>query len=243
MDKNNDIQQEAIDERIDSFIRGTMPEEEETAFKQEIQADPELRAQVLATISLIKGIRTQEAEKEKNIIDKNVRDKVVQATNFNPYISAPQASQVHYSGARSIMLWACSIAALFVIFFGVYKEKRYRDLSAIVSPYYSEYSMSDYSRGDLDSVSVAHLYTLFNNIKEQRNVSEIIKELEPIYVLLDSDFTYSAYANDISLNLALAYIKDDQIDKAITILEKLKEDNPETPIAAKATELLKKLLD
>ena len=139
------------------------------------------------------------------------------------------------------MLWACSIAALFVIIFGVYKEKRYRDLSAIVSPYYSEYSMSDYSRGDLDSLSVTHLYTLFNNIKEQRNVSDIIKELEPIYASLDSEFTYSAYANDIAFNLALAYIKDNQIDKAIPVLEKLKEDNPETPIAVKATELLKKL--
>lgn len=218
MDKYNDIQQEAIDERIDSFIRGTMTEEEETAFKQEIQADPELRAQVLATISLIKGIRTQEAKKEKELIQKQTKNRT-----------------------RSIMLWACSIAALFVIFFGVYKEKRYRDLSAIVSPYYSEYSMSDYSRGDLDSVSVAHLYTLFNNIKEQRNVSDIIKELEPIYASLDSDFTYSTYANDIALNLALAYIKDNQIDKAIPVLEKLKEDNPDTPIAVKATELLKEL--
>ena len=140
------------------------------------------------------------------------------------------------------MLLSCSIAALFVIFFGVYKEKRYQDLSAIVSPHYSEYNMSEYSRGDdIDSVTVAHLYTLFNNIKEQRNVNDIIEELEPIYASLDSDFTYSAYANDIALNLALAYIKNDQIDKAISILEKLKEDNPETPIAAKANELLKKL--
>lgn len=219
MDKYNEIQQEAIDERIDSFIRGTMSEEEEAAFKEEIKADPELRAQVLATVSLIKGIRTQEAEKEKVLIQKNTKNK-----------------------ARSIMLWACSIAALFVIFFGVYKEKRYRDLSTIVSPYYSEYSVSEYSRGDdIDSVTVAHLYTLFNNIKEQRNVSDIIEELEPIYTSLDSDFTYSSYANDIALNLALAYIKDDQVDKAIPILEKLKEDNPDTPIAAMANELLKKL--
>ena len=139
------------------------------------------------------------------------------------------------------MLWACSIAAMFVIIFGVYKEKRYRDLSAIVSPYYSEYSMSEYSRGDIDSVTVAHLYTLFNNIKEQRNVSDIIKELEPIYASLDSDFAYSAYANDIALNLALAYIKDDQINKAIPVLEKLEKDNPDTPIAAKAHEILMKL--
>ena len=139
------------------------------------------------------------------------------------------------------MLWACSIAAIFVIIFGVYKEKRYRDLSAIVSPYYSEYSMSDYSRGDVDSITVAHLYTLFNNIKEQRNVSDIIEELEPIYLTLDSDFTYSAYANDIAWNLALAYIKDDQIDKAIPVLEKLEADNPDMPIAVKAIALIKKL--
>lgn len=219
MDKYNDIQQEAIDERIDSFIRGTMTEEEETAFKEEIKADPELRAQVLATVSLIKGIRTQEAEKEKILIQKNTKNR-----------------------ARSIMLWACSIAALFVILFGIYKEKRYRDLSAIVSPYYSEYSMSEYSRGDdVDSVTVAHLYTLFNNIKEQRNVSDIIEELEPIYASIDSDLTYHYYANDIALNLALAYIKDDQIDKAIPVLKKLEEDNPDTSIAVNAQKILKKL--
>ena len=218
MDKENDILQEAIDERIDSFIRGTMTAEEESAFKQEIQADPELRAQVLATVSLIKGIRNQEAEKEKILIGQHTKNK-----------------------ARSVMLWACSIAALFVIFFGVYKEKRYRDLSAIVSPYYSEYSMSDYSRGDLDSATVAHLYTLFNNIKEQRNVSDIIEELESIYASLDSDFSYNILANDIAFNLALAYIKDDQIDKAIPILEKLADDNPDTPIALKAQEIVNRL--
>ena len=134
MDKYNDIQQEAIDERIDSFIRSTMTEEEEAAFKQEIQEDPELRAQVLATISLIKGIRTQEAEKENVILDNNVRVEVARGTMSLP--SQGPVSQVPSNRLR-IVLWACSIAALFVIFFGVYIEKRYRDLSAIVSPYYS----------------------------------------------------------------------------------------------------------
>ena len=98
--------------------------------------------------------------------------------------------------------------------------------------------MSDYARGDIDSTKVANLYTLFNNIQKQRHVSSIIAELEPIYTSLGHDFTYSAYANDIALNLALAYIKDDQTDKAIPILEKLEKDNPDTPIATKAGELL-----
>lgn len=219
MDKNNDILQQTIDDRIDAFIRGMMTEEEEVAFKQEIQSDPELRAQVLATVSLIKGIRTQNAEKEKTIIQNNTKNRV-----------------------RTLLWWATSIAAVFAIFFGYSKDKRYNELSAIVSPYYTEYSMSEYSRGDIDSVKVAHLYILFNNIRDLRDMSTIIDTLEPIYANLDSDFTYSAYANDIALNLALAYIKDDQTDKAIPILEKLEKDNPDTPIAAKAQEILKELM-
>lgn len=218
MDKNNDILQQAIDDRIDAFIRGMMTEEEEAAFKQEILADPDLRAHVLATVSLIKGIRTQNAEKERTLIQPQQNNKV-----------------------RTLLWWATSIAAVFAIFFGYSKDQRYNELSGIVSPYCNEYSMSEYARGDLDSTTVANLYTLFNNIREQRNMSTIIETLEPIYANLESDFTYSAYANDIALNLALAYIKDDQTDKAIPILEKLEKDNPDTPIAANAKEIIKKI--
>lgn len=218
MDKNNDIIQQALDDRIDAFIRGMMTEEEEAAFKQEIQDDPGLRAHVLATVSLIKGIRTQNAEKERTLIQPQQNNKV-----------------------RTLVWWATSIAAVFAIFFGYSKDKRYNELSALVSPYYTEYSMDDYARGDIDSTKVANLYTLFNNIQNQRHVSSIIAELEPIYTSLEHDFTYSAYANDIALNLALAYIKDDQADKAIPILDKLEKDNPDTPIAAKAQKILKEI--
>ena len=58
MDKNNDITQEAIDTRIESFLRGEMTSEEEAAFKQEIQADPELRAHVRSTARLRAGERS-----------------------------------------------------------------------------------------------------------------------------------------------------------------------------------------
>ena len=218
MDKNNDILHESIDKRIDAFIRGLMTEEEELVFKQEIQADPELRAQVMATISMIRGIREQGSAHDKAIISKYDNSRI-----------------------RSVLAWACSIAAVIAIFFGYSKDKRFDELSGIVSPYYSEYSMSEYSRGDVDSATVAHLYTLFNNIKEQRNVTKVIEELEPIYASLNKSFTYNAYANDIAWNLALAYIKNDQIDKAIIILKKLETDNPDTPIAVKANELKEKL--
>ena len=214
MDKDNEILQQAIDDRIDAFIRGEMTEDEETAFKQEIKTYPELRTHVLATVSLIKGIREQNAKIEKELIQQNTKNRV-----------------------RTLVWWATSIAAVFAIIFGYSIDKRHQELANLVSPYYMQYDVSELSRGETDSVIVYNLYTLFN----EKNASKIIKELEPIYPTLETNDTYYLYANDIAWNLALAYIKDDQIDKAIPILEKLEKDNPNTPIAAKAKELKNKM--
>ena len=221
MDKNDDILMDGIDERIEAFLRGEMTAEEEAIFKQEIRQNPELRSRAMAMTSLIKGLQDKNSARETTIIKENTTK----------------------SRVRPLLYWACSVAAVFAIVFGVYKDHRYRMLEATVSPYYMEYDMSDVSRGDLDSAKVAHLYGLFHQIQENRSVSDIIKELEPINESHDDDFTYNAYANDIAWNLALAYVKDDQIDKAISILQKLKADNPDTPIYNKADELIKKLQD
>ena len=219
MDKNDDILMDGIDERIEAFLRGEMTAEEEAVFKQKIKSNPELRNRAMAMASLIKGLEEQNATKEATIIKKEFTKLRV----------------------RPILWWVCSVAAVFAIFFGIYKDRRYRMLDATVSPYYTEYSMSEISRGDIDSALVAHLYGLFTQIQDNRNVSGIIKELESICNSLDNDFTYNAYANDIEWNLALAYVKRDKIDKAITILQKLKADNPDTPIYNKTDELIKKL--
>lgn len=221
MDKNNDILMDGIDERIEAFLRGEMSAEEEAAFKQEIRQNPELCSRAMEMTSLIKVLKDQNSAREATITKEDTTK----------------------SKVRPLLWWACSVAAVFAIFFSIYKDQRYRMLDATVSPYYTEYDMSEVSRGDVDSATIAHLYGLFSEIREQRSVVNIIKELEPIYNSLDDDFTYNAYANDISWNLALAYVKDDQIDKAITILQKLKADNPDTPIYSKADELIKKLQD
>ena len=221
MDKNDEILMDGIDERIEAFLRGEMTAEEEAAFKQEIRQNPELRSRVMAMTSLIKGMQEQNSAREAAIIKENTAK----------------------SKVRPLLYWACSVAAVLVIAFGIYKDHRYRMLDATISPYYTEYDMSDVSRGDLDTVTISHLYDLFIQIQVNRSVSDIIKELEPIYNSLNENFTYNAYANDIAWNLALAYVKDDQIDKAINILQKLKADNPDTPIYNKVNELIKKLQD
>lgn len=242
MDKNDDILMDGIDERIEAFLRGDMTAEEEVAFKKEIRENPVLRNRSKTMVSLIRGIQKKHGEEEETIISKNEANySEVQACQTISVLEDSPASRNYKKS--SILLWACSVAAIFVVSFGIYKEYRFRMLNSTVSPYYTEYDMSDISRGDVDSTSVAHLYNLFIQIQEKRNMSALIKELEPIYHSLDDDFTYNAYANDIAWNLALAYIKDNKIDKAIVILQKLKANNPDTPIFNKADELIKKLQD
>lgn len=221
MDKENNILMDDVDERIESFLRGTMSTEEESDFKREIKHNPELRARAMTLALLLKETQAEVAERDKE---------VVHSVKMN-----------NPSKARSVVWWACSIAAVFAIFFSIYKDRRYSMLDATLSPYYSEYEEAEIIRGETDPDAVTHLYSLFNQIPKSRNVSSIIKELEPIYSSLNVDYTFYPFANDISWNLALAYIKNDQIDKAMTILEKLKSDNPDTPLFIKADELLNKL--
>ena len=252
MDKNDDLLMDGMDDRIEAFLRGEMSADEEAAFKQEIRQNPELRNRAMTMTSLIKGLQAQEtAFKQKIKSNSELRNRDIAMISFNNGLQTQKtdkkASIIKGSTAkskvRSILLWVTSIAAVFAIFFGIYKDHRYRMLDAAVSPYYTEYDMSDISRGDVDSATIAHLYDLFIQIQENRNVSDIIKELEPIFNSLEADFTYNTFANDIAWNLALAYVKEDQIDKAISILQKLKADNPDTPICNKADELIKKLKD
>lgn len=219
MDKNDNIFLDGIDERIESFLRGTMSPEEEIAFKKEVKANPELRNHAMAMTSLIRGIQSKNTTKEESILHEK-----------------PTESKL-----RSMVLWACSVAAVFAFLFGIYQNKKYNMLRDTVSPYYTEYDTDDISRGDADSLTTVHLYTLFSQIQKERYMSSYIQELEPIYQSLDNEFTYHPWANDIAWNLALAYVKDNQVNKAITILNKLKQDNPDTPISIKAEELLRKL--
>ena len=229
MDKEIDISIAGVDERIESYLRGTMNADEEAAFKQEIKSNPELRSRAMEMTALAIGLYASESNKESSLKKSIVTDK--------------STAKETRTRAHAFLWWACSAAAVCVIFFCVFKAQRYRTLDAAISPYCTQYDISDISRGDTDSTTVVHLYSLFEQIQTQRNVTNVIKELESIYASLNSDYSYHPYANDIAWNLALAYIKDDQIAKAIPILEKLKEENQDSPISVKSDELLQRIKD
>ena len=154
----------------------------------------------------------------------------------------PPAEPKKPSNSRRLVIWSSSIAAALalVIGYNFYAESaRYAQVNEMLSPYYEHYDPTSLSRGDADSVTIAHLYTLFNRIQEEKDMKGIIAELEPIYASLGTDFTYYPYANDIAWNLALAYVKAGEKEKAISVLEAIVRDNEDLPIKDRANGLIK----
>lgn len=227
MSNTDEIKFNEMNERIERFLRGQMTPEEEAQLHEDLKNNPDLREHALAISALIKGLREKVRLQDQNIINE---------------VTAHKKPK----NLRRIIIWSSSIAAALVLVIGYnfYAENaRYGRVNEMLSPYYEHYNLSALSRGETDSVTIAYLYNLFNRIQEEKDIRDIIAELEPIYNSLDSDFTYYPYANDIAWNLILAYIKDGQIDKAMALLEKLQNDSPGTPISVKAHELLIKLHD
>lgn len=223
MDKDNNILFEDFSERIESFLRGTMSAEEEIAFKQEIKENPELRNQAKAMTLLVRGLQTKNKATEKTIIQENTTK----------------------SKVRPILWWACSIAAMFILIFGVTALwNRQSDTDALFNQYYTSYDTS-LSRGGNGEAIIIELADLFNKVGTEKDMTPIITRLQTIYDNIQAnneDSTdYYFYENDIAWYLALAYVKDSQTGKAKSILEKIKQDNPDTPLCRKAEELIKKL--
>ena len=250
MSNNTDeIKFNEMDERIERFLRGQMTPEEETQFHEDINNNPDLREHALVVSSLIKGLRFSEFISDYSVIRSVQKQSEEPLRHCGMEIAddeeeTPPEEPKKPNNLRRLIIWSSSIAAALalVIGYNFYAESaRYAQVNEMLSPYYEHYDPTSLSRGDADSVTIAHLYTLFNRIQDEKDMKDIIAELEHIYASLDDDFTYYPYANDIAWNLALAYVKDNQTDKAISILRKIHTDNPGTPISDKAELLLKEI--
>lgn len=211
-----------LDERIERFLRGEMSTEEEARFREELKSDPELRNHARAVTALLKGLQEKGKQHDQEIVNE-------------------VTAQKPRNNIRRLVMWTLSAAAVVALYFGYSyhaENLRYERVNEMLTPYYVHYDIDELSRGETDSATVAHLFTLFNRIPEEKDMTDIIAVLEPIYESLDSNFTYYPYANDIAWNLALAFVKAGEKEKAKTILHKLTNANTGSLIEQKARAIL-----
>ena len=243
MSNIEDIKFQEMDERIELFLRGEMSMEEEAHFREELKTNSELREHAHALTMLLKAIRAKEWYHDRIIIHEVEPKQICACIGPEDEEDSPTATKRPYY-LRRFIIWASSIAAALILYFGYSynaENVRYAQVNEMLTPYYELYDIDALSRGETDSVAIAHLYSLFNRIPEETDMTDIIAELEPIYDSLESDYTYYPYSNDVSWNLALSYVKAGEDEKAIVILNELCASNPASPIEGKAEKLLKTL--
>ena len=189
-------------ERIERFLRDQMSEEESKAFMHDLECDDELREQAQITALMIKDLQERQAQKDAEIIEEVLASK-------------KKAKIIR------IVRWSMSIAAMFILIAGatIWWNSRL-DTEALFSKHYTSYSMQSTLRGG-DADVKKELATLFNQVGTADDISPVIDKLQKIYDSRYSEYEYRQYADDIAWYLALAYLKDNNIEKAKELLQPL----------------------
>jgi len=198
-------------ERIERFLREQMTPEENEAFLNDLKDDRELREEAQMMALLIK-----EMKEEQTMQDEAITQEILASER-------PAA-------AKTIQLvkWIGSIAAMFILLFGANQWYSSYKIDKVYDAYYTPYDASLVRGGDDEAIK-KELAELYNKVGTEKDVTPIIIRLQSIYDGIQtnsddySDYTY--YENDIAWYLALAYIKDHNLEKAKEMLKPLADND------------------
>jgi len=209
-------------ERIERYLREQMTPEENEAFLNDLRRDKELREEAQMMALLIKDMKEEQAKQ-----DETIKQEILTSKGG--------------SAAKTIQLvkWIGSIAAMFILLFGANQWYTSYKIDKVYDAYYTPYDAS-LARGGDDETIKQELAKLYNKVGTEKNLTSVITRLQTIYDGIQSasddyaDYTY--YENDIAWYLALAYIKDHNLEKAKELLKPLADNGDE-----EAEKLLKEL--
>ena len=228
----NDIPQELLDndEDLVKFLRGELSKDDEAAFLQKLQQNPDLKARAIAVARLIKGLERKGVETDEQL---KSSFKKLSPDDFKPKTI----------NIKRIITWVVSAAAVLVLVFGLrmfYVNSHYDKLAA---EYESVFNYSDLSRGSDDDIE-SKVKALSDNVLQGKDLESTIDSLAEIFAKSQSE-TFNECTNYFATSgwyLSLAHLKkhDPEIAKSVlTILAANSEDYP--AVAAKAKELLEKI--
>ena len=204
---------ENFDIRLELFLKNRMTGEEGKAFLRELQSNPELRERAQTMAAAIKNMKELKYEYGQRVASKIERLSEREFRNV-----AGLSRKANIISMRSFV--RMSIAACFVgvISFGAYRYYLYNETIALGNSYYSEVPTELVVRGT-DNVS-QQLSQLFTNVKTNKDLDNTILNLEEKFSLaISNEYNeYINYMNDIGWNLAIAYLKDGDREKAVKTL-------------------------
>lgn len=214
-------------ERIDKFLRKQMTPEENEIFLNDLKVDADLRKEAQLTALMIKELQERQAKEDVEIIEE---------------VLACKAKAAKKAKIVRMVRWVGAIAAMFILFFGSVKFYKIYQMDTLFDEYYDP---AESSRANEDATS-HELDSLFNQIGTKKDVRPTIQRLLVIYENRDSIFGDNDYEKnrclcDIRWYLALAYLKNHDIDKTKELLYVIIADAQSNAYRKDAQELLRKI--
>ena len=232
-----ELQDEDDDRLIDSYLVGSLSEDEMKSFEERLKSDNDFRERVSAIIFLSKGIKELQERDAKAIEDAkkiSKEDVITTIKEIENREQRPAAASTEQPAPASIIpLWVkrvVSAAAVVLIVVGVgldyhnsYIMKNYAGQCITMAE--SDMSGEIFMKGDGDEV-INDLRELFKNVEKNENLASTISKLENYYNNATDEYAHEedAFVDQISLALASAYIYDGQNSKAKEVLNHVLND-------------------
>ncbi len=230
------------DDRISLYLKGRMTPQEEQAFMQELNNNPELKARAVALARLVKGMKEVGKTQDEDVIGAILAAGENDVKSVARNVTTRKAKVIPM---RTVAKWLSMAASiLLVVWLGIgYHD--YRTTTGLGEEYGTMFSTSPLTRGAGEPSEVdTRLAQLFDNVANKNELDNTLHELSLCWELSTQETynDYTDYAPEIGWNLAIGYLKDNNRKQAKATLEKLTEVVPEgTAIGDKSRELLMKI--
>ena len=235
------------DERIVSYLKGQMSEEEEKQFLKELDESPELKEKAIIMARLVKGLKHVGANQ-----DNEIKEAFLASTQGGVADVAKKAISEHEESLpkrepslRKVSLWLSIAASVVLVAYIGFSYNDYRKITGLGDEYANAFETSMITRGaDEQTEAEKKLQKLFENIKTKTDLDDTLHELSLYWEisLMETYNDYTDFSSEIGWNLAIGYLKNNNREGAKIVLKKIISISEEDSVVTKkADELLEKL--
>lgn len=225
------------DDRIAAYIKGQMSTEQEQQLLKELEENPTLKENAIATARLVKGLKQVGDEQDKNVRSTFLASSKQGVDTVTKQVTHQRAKTI---SIRKASTWMAVAASVFCIVWLGIDYTDYKHTTGLGEEYANAipFDPNYIDRGSGPTDEAKKLEKLFASVKNGENLDNTIHELS----LCWDDNNFFPYLEIIGWNLAIAYLKNNNKKEAKNVLIKLiaaTDEDRETNI--KAIELLKEI--
>lgn len=191
-----------LDDLIDKLVLGEITEEENKVLTEQKHLDPTLDQEIKLRMDIYKGVKYDGDQKLRKLLNK-IHDEVIHEKDkiipINRNIEKPEKKN------RWLFYMAGSVAAVFIVYLGVFGLSNQTSSAELYKQYYETYIPSGGTRGEINEATI----TAFNDAYTEKNYAKALTIIQS--QLSDAN-------NDIKLTAAVAAIEIGNTNKAQEIL-------------------------